>query len=181
VTPTSTAPNSDGKGRRVRLDDLGAWLVKGNADRADLAGRFALDPRVTAWCVQPSYRLGLMRAGQPVLFWASGSRHALPYGIWGLGRLSGPPRLSSDGGWSVPLEVSIADRGDRLAREVLKADPRLRDLEVLRQPQAANPSFVTRAQFAAINDLWQIADRLGVEPAQDSGCPPVTPSTSPVT
>ncbi|GLY26251.1 hypothetical protein [Micromonospora sp. NBRC 101691] len=30
----------------VALDDLGAWLLKGNADTTDLTGRFAHDPQV---------------------------------------------------------------------------------------------------------------------------------------
>ena len=63
---------------RLTLANLGAWLLKGNADNADLAGRFAREPRVRAMCVQPSYRTRLMRAGQPVAFWASGSRQWLP-------------------------------------------------------------------------------------------------------
>ena len=28
----------------VRLDDLGAWLIKGNADLVDLTARFAAEP-----------------------------------------------------------------------------------------------------------------------------------------
>ncbi|MET8068098.1 hypothetical protein ABZS65_31210, partial [Micromonospora sp. NPDC005313] len=68
--------------RRVTLDDLGAWLIKGNADAVDLAARFAADPHVTGWCVRPGYRVRLMRAGQPVVFWASGSRGRAPYGVW---------------------------------------------------------------------------------------------------
>ncbi|MFI7575490.1 hypothetical protein [Micromonospora sp. NPDC049497] len=36
--------------RRVRIEGLGAWLTKGNADRVDLAGRFARDPRIDSWC-----------------------------------------------------------------------------------------------------------------------------------
>jgi hypothetical protein len=138
--------------RRVRLDNLGAWLIKGNADRADLAERFAHDPRVARWCVQPSYRVDLMRAGQPVLFWASGSRdRRLRYGIWGVGRLAGPPRPDD---WSVPLDLVVAEPEQRLPRETLRADPRLVDLEVLRQPQAANPSYVTPRQLAAITEHW---------------------------
>jgi hypothetical protein len=140
--------------RRVRLDDLGAWLVKGNADHTDLLDRFARDPRVTRWCLQPSYRLELMRAGQPVVFWASGSRRRdIAYGIWGCGRLAGPPRRDgAEAGWSVPLDLVIAGPAGRLPRQLLRADPRLADLEVLRQPQAANPSFVTVRQFAAIRE-----------------------------
>jgi hypothetical protein len=136
--------------RRVRLDDLGGWLLKGNADHTDLAGQFAADPRVIRWCVQPSYRLGLMRAGQPVLFWASGSRQrGYPYGIWGAGVLIGPA-CRDDDGWWVPLDLVIAGEPDRVRRETLRADPLLAGLEVLRQPQAANPSYVTVGELAAI-------------------------------
>jgi hypothetical protein len=139
--------------RRVRLDDLGAWLLKGNADRADLAARFADRPRIDDWCVQPSYRTELMRESQPVLFWASGSRHRLPYGVWGIGRLTGSPRRDAGSGrLHVPLDLTIWAPERRLARHRLRSDPRLADLEVLRQPQAANPSYLTVAQFAALRD-----------------------------
>jgi hypothetical protein len=149
-----TRASSAAADRRVRLDDLGAWLVKGNADRTDLLGRFARDPRVTGWCLQPSYRLELMRPGQPVLFWASGSRRRdIAYGIWGWGRLSGRPcRDAPDTGWWVPLDLVVAEPAHRVPRETLRADARLADLEVLRQPQAANPSFVTVRQLAAIRE-----------------------------
>ena len=142
------------KQRQVRLDDFGAWLIKGNADSADLVDRFAGDPHVTRWCVRPSYRLDLMRAGQPVLFWASGCRRRdIPYGIWGLGKLTGlPGPHGPEDQWSVPLSLIILDPPHRLTREALRADPRLTGLEVLRQPQAANPSFATSRQFAAIRD-----------------------------
>jgi len=137
-------------GRRVTLDDLGAWLVKGNADQADLAGRFREDPRVTTWCVQPTYRIHLIRAGQPVLFWASGSRsRATTYGIWGLGHTTGPAHEEAHG-WSIPLDLVIAEPADRVSREELRHDPALHDLEVLRLPVGANPSFVSVEQFTAV-------------------------------
>lgn len=140
-------------GRRVRLDDLGAWLLKGNADRVDLAARFAREPRVCSWCVQPSYRTRLMAAGQPVVFWASGSRARLPYGVWGIGRLTGPAEFDPhDGRWRVPLDLTIREPAHRVSRAELRADARLADLEVFRQPQAANPSFLTGAQFAALRE-----------------------------
>jgi hypothetical protein len=92
-----------------------------------------------------------MRAGQPVLFWASGSRRRdVAYGVWGLGRLTGP---AVDG--SVPLDLTISDRSAWLSRELLRTIPALRDLEVLRQPQAANPSFVTAAELETIAQLWR--------------------------
>jgi hypothetical protein len=139
-------------GRRVQLDELGAWLLKGNADRADLAGRFAACPAVESWCVQPSYRTALMRAGQPVVFWASGSRGRLPYGVWGVGRLTDAPQWDADGRLTVPLDLTIWAPGHRLPRAALRADARLAGLEVFRQPQAANPSYLTVAQFAALRE-----------------------------
>jgi hypothetical protein len=157
-------PQDDGaSGPRVTPDNLGAWLLKGNADRVDLLGRFGAQPQVTAWCVQPSYRTRLMRAGQPVLFWGSGSRQrGTAYGLWGLGRLAGPATQDpADGRWHVPLDLVIADPGDWVSRTDLRHDPALADLEVLRQPQAANPSFVTVRQFAAIRRL--LGDRSSSE------------------
>lgn len=92
-----------------------------------------------------------MRAGQPVVFWASGSRARLPYGVWGVGRVTGAPEPGAGGQpWSVPLDLPILAAGDRVPRTVLRADDRLADLEVFRQPQAANPSYLTVAQFAAL-------------------------------
>ncbi|MEU1591194.1 hypothetical protein [Micromonospora sp. NPDC005710] len=135
----------------VRLDDLGAWLIKGNADLVDLAARFASEPLVTSWCVRPGYRARLMGAGQPVVFWASGSRSPLPYGVWGVGRVTGAADPGPAGQqWTVPLDLPILPEPDRVPRQLLRADDRLAALEVFRQPQAANPSYLTVAQFAAL-------------------------------
>ncbi|MEU4473249.1 hypothetical protein [Micromonospora sp. NPDC023888] len=136
---------------RVRLDDLGAWLIKGNADLVDLTARFARDPQVTTWCVRPGYRARMMSAGQPIVFWASGSRGRLPYGLWGIGRVTGPAEPGPPGQpWSVPLDLPILAEQDRVPRQRLRADERFVALEVFRQPQAANPSYLTVAQFAAL-------------------------------
>ncbi|MFG1649604.1 hypothetical protein ACGFIE_06730 [Micromonospora sp. NPDC049275] len=135
----------------VRLDDLGAWLIKGNADTVDLTARFAREPLVTSWCLRPGYRARLMRAGQRVVFWASGSRARLPYGVWGIGRVTGVAEPGPPGQpWSVPLELPILPEQDRVPRPALRADDRLAALEVFRQPQAANPSYLTVVQFAAL-------------------------------
>ncbi|MEU4562448.1 hypothetical protein AB0F72_29050 [Actinoplanes sp. NPDC023936] len=137
--------------RAVAVEDLGAWLLKGNADHAGLRERFAVAPRVERWCVQPSYRLELMRAGQPVLFWGSGSRRRdSAYGIWGAGRLTGPPRRDGDG-WEVPLDLTIAPPEAWIPRSRIRS--LLPDIEVLRQPQGANPSYVTVRQYAVIMSL----------------------------
>ena len=147
---------------RVTLADLGAWLLKGNADRVDLAGRFAQEPRITAWCVQPGYRTRLMDAGQPTVFWGSGSRGGLAYGVWGCGSVTGPAELHpEDGRWHVPLDLTIDDPAVWVPRRQLRVDPRLIDAEVFRQPQGANPSYLTVDQFHAFRDHMDAAGAPG--------------------
>jgi hypothetical protein len=139
--------------RRVTEAALGAWLLKGNADRSDLVQRFARDPGVTRWCVQPGYRARLMRAGQPVVLWISGNRGRLPYGVGGLGQLTGAAVVDAEhGGWWVPLDLTVMDQQRWVRRDELRSDPRLAGIEVFRQPQAGNPSFLTAAEFAALRD-----------------------------
>ncbi|GAB3070738.1 hypothetical protein GCM10027186_26400 [Micromonospora schwarzwaldensis] len=153
AAPAAGTQNGRMTSPRVTLDDLGAWLIKGNAEKVDLAARFAADPRVTGWCVRPGYRVRLMRAGQPVVFWASGSRGRAPYGVWGVGRVAGVPRPGEPGGpWTLPLDLTVLDEPFRVRRAVLRADLRLAGAEVFRQPQASNPSYLTVAQFAAVRE-----------------------------
>ena len=52
---------------------------------------------------------------------------------------------------TTPVSTDAA-RGDRL-----RADRRLAGAEVLRQPQAGNPSFLTAAEYAALLDLLRAA------------------------
>jgi hypothetical protein len=153
--------------RRVTLGDLGAWLLKGNADHTDLLERVRRAPRIGTWCVQPGYRARLMDAGQRVVFWASGSRGALPYGVWGCGQLTGRVVLDAGTGkWQAPLDLTIEAPERWVPRDRLRADPDLRDAEVFRQPQASNPSYLTVSQFAALTrHLGQPAPR-DVRPAR---------------
>jgi hypothetical protein len=138
----------------VSTDNLGAWLLKASGDNSDIAERAERGDHVAHWCVHRSYRTALMRAGQPALLWVSGSRRVTP-GIWAAGTLTGPP-VADDGEpgrrQRVPLTLRWLAEPGRLSRDDVRADPRLAGLEVLRQPQAANPSFVNRAQYRAILD-----------------------------
>ncbi|MFI7436869.1 hypothetical protein [Micromonospora haikouensis] len=56
------------------------------------------------------------------------------------------------GGPRRPVDLTVFDEPDRVPRHRLRADARLGGLEVLRQPQAANPPYLTVAQFAALRD-----------------------------
>ncbi|HYN94890.1 MAG TPA: hypothetical protein VES42_13660 [Pilimelia sp.] len=140
--------------RLVTAETLGAWLLKCNADASDVASRPA-GHRIDRWCVLPGYRSALMAAGQRVVFWVSGSRRRLPYGIWGVGRLAGAAAMGPAGDGpgtrlSVPLDLVLLGDAHRVRRDELRADPRFAGLEVLRQPQAGNPSFLTVAQAHAL-------------------------------
>ncbi|GAA1037691.1 hypothetical protein GCM10009557_51760 [Virgisporangium ochraceum] len=132
---------------RVSLDDLGAWLLKANGDHSDVAERAARRDDVARWCVQRSYRTALMAPGQPVLLWVSGSRRVTP-GVWAVGTLTG--RVSTGDGRRQHVPVALRWLEEPVPRDALRTDPRLGDLEVLRQPMAANPSVATRAEYEAI-------------------------------
>ena len=148
------------KDRQVQVDQLGAWLLKGNADAADLLERFERNPHVESWCVQRGYRARSMSAGQRVVFWASGSRGGRPYGVWGSGVVAGSVLSdSADGRWRIPLDLVIDDPARWIPRATLRADPRLGGAEVFRQPQGANPSFLTVDEFAALKDHLYAARR----------------------
>ncbi len=139
----------------VTLENLGAWLLKGNADHHDLAARFERDPRVPQWGVHPGYRMRMMAAGQPVVFWGSGSRFRLAYGVWGIGTVAGTAFYSDEWSrWVVPLDLTVRPPADWVSRDELRHDSRLHMLEVLRQPQSANPTYVTPEQFEALRTFF---------------------------
>jgi hypothetical protein len=138
----------------VALGNLGAWLLKANGVTSDIADVAARRQPIRRWCVRPGYRTRLMTAGQPVIFWISGDRRRVRPGIWAVGEVSGWPRVM-DGKLRVPLELRWLDEDQRVHRDILRADEGLATLEVLRQPQAANPSFVTTEQMTALRVYLQ--------------------------
>ncbi|SDG61811.1 hypothetical protein [Klenkia brasiliensis] len=101
-------------------------------------------------CVRRSYRLDLVEPGDPVLLWCSGR---VDPGVHAVGTVTG-----LDPG---ALEVGV--RWTRLAdpvpRGALLADPVARTAEVLRMPAGSNPSWLSPAQWAAVQDLSPTAAR----------------------
>lgn len=152
--------------RAVQRSELGGWLLKCNPAAWDLRGFLdAGAERVTSWSVRPGYRSALMAAGDPVLFWVSGDgRQGFARGIWGLGHVLAEAEAWSEadrGFWRAAdghhgirarVEVDIA----LLAEPVTDAELRaagVADLEVQRQPFAANPSWVTTRERTALDPL----------------------------
>ena len=152
--------------RAIDRDNLGAWLLKANPALWDLSGFLrAGENRLTSWAVRPGYRTGLMTPGDRVLFWVSGDgRSGLARGIWGDGQVVAPPEDWVDDEpryWRdhharaavrARVQVSITFLDEPVTADELRARG-LTDLEVLRIPQGANPSWVSRAQLAVLDEL----------------------------
>lgn len=142
--------------------DVGAWLLKCRPHRWDL-DRYISDGNhsIHSWTIsQPDSRLA---AGQPVLFWVTGSAGASPTpGLWGAGVITGQYRIGrdhADGYWLTPpakpgstlwLPVDITLFRQPVPRTVLADDPRLHRLQILTTPVAGNPQQVTSGQLTVI-------------------------------
>lgn len=150
----------------VDRENLGAWVLKANPAVWDVR-RFRADgeTRLTSWSVQRGYRSALMRRGDRVVFWLSGpGRGDLVRGIWGLGHVlaEAEPWTDTEPGWWLDdaarqalrhrVEVDVPLLDQPLPATELRAAG-ITDLEVQRVPQMSNPSWVSRAQLAALDDL----------------------------
>ncbi|WP_435209433.1 hypothetical protein [Micromonospora sp. bgisy143] len=141
--------------------ELGAWLLRCNPAMWDLH-KFIRDGNLTirSWTVG-RYR-DQFAAGQPVLFWVTGSTGAVSTpGLWGAGVVTGPPQAHGDHDeyWLIvppkstsmhwlPVDITLFPAA--VSRTVLAEDPRLRSLEVIKNPRAANPQRVTADQLRTI-------------------------------
>lgn len=150
----------------ITRDNLGAWLLKANPAVWDLH-RFRADGHrsIASWAVRPGYRSRLMRGGDRVVFWVSGSgAGGLPRGIWGLGHVLAEAEAWTDteqGWWRDDgsrqavrgrVEVDIPLLDEPVTAAELRAAG-LGDLEVLSVPQMSNPSWVSRTQLAALDTV----------------------------
>lgn len=153
-------------GGTVRRSDLGAWLLKCNPTAWDLPAFWASgERRLTSWSVRPGYRSALIRPADRVLWWVSGDgRSGFARGIWGLGQVIAEAEAWSEdeaGFWRAAdrhhqirarVEIDVALLDVPVTDAELKAAG-IGDLEVQRQPFAANPSWLSRVQLSAVTDL----------------------------
>jgi len=141
----------------VSADTLGAWVVRCNPKLRDLHGllRPGASP-IGSWCVAANYRSQMMRRGDVILLWVSGQDRAFPRGFWGRGTVLGTAGPEDDvvepsarRQLHAPIELRIHPDDAITDRELRAAG--IDDLEVQRQPQGSNPSWVSRAQLARID------------------------------
>lgn len=150
---------------RLTSAEIGAWLLKCNPAMWNIDHALAAGQLVDTWRLFPSYRVGLVQPNQPVVLWVTGpGRRSAPIsGIHMAGYTTGTivPDARGDEYW-----LDEAERRKRrpyiglrmrlvtvLPRERLVDDPRTARLEVLRVPQGSNPSYLSRAETAAVEEM----------------------------
>lgn len=131
-------------------------------------------PEIDAWSIADNYRSESMEVGDRIVFWVSGTlRKELPPGVWGIGKLTSErywvnededlngsywldEGKGSEAGYSINTAIPlITDENYRriVSRESLKNRSAFGSMEVLRQPQGSNPSYLTKAEFSALEKL----------------------------
>jgi hypothetical protein len=144
---------------------LGAWLIKGSravypVDKLIQTG-FST---VTSWSLRETYRTGLIKPGQPILFWISGVSKTYPSGLYAQGHTTGYATVDvADDEWEDPAErgvrklfmpVELRPLSSPVLRNDLLQHPSLSQIEVLKMAAGSNPSFVTPADLAALHSGW---------------------------
>ena len=160
------------------LDDgtFGAWVLKCSPAVFDARGAISAGRMDGIWTIngRMTSRCDLMKPGERAFFWMSTGCAEYLRGFWGDGQLKGlvkeivPSDLSRKG-WAkgarerqthaVPVEITFFADGVLAAQ--LKADPVLRDIEVLAAPQVT-PSWLTTTQVAALDRLCAAVRTTGV-------------------
>lgn len=144
----------------LTAETFGAWLLKANPTNGEIVDRLRhrRQEPVTDWCVARNRRAAMIEPGQRVFLWVSGDGRQVEPGVWGVGHTTGAcvekePQGSGDGPttYVVPLAVRLLDAP--VPRTLLREDPRLSPIEVLRVPVGSNPSYLTREQAAALLEL----------------------------
>jgi hypothetical protein len=121
---------------RLERADIACWLLK----TTRLPEGLDPGPAVLDRCLRRSYRLDLVRPGDPCVLWRSG---AVDPGVCAVGAIAGEVGL----GPVVAVRLRLVPT---VARADLLADPAFRDAEVLRMPAGSNPSWLSSHQFSAV-------------------------------
>lgn len=157
-------------GHTVSESNLGAWLLTCNPKHYNLPQEIDDgETHVGSWSVVDNYRSRMFEPGQRALLWMAGPENgAAPRGIWGIGYIDG--ELSATDGmrgrywsddakaaavrWYVNTDIEILDPDERIHVEELRSVPGLADIEIIRQPQTSNPSWVTKEELALIESAF---------------------------
>ncbi|GAA0309568.1 hypothetical protein [Kineococcus aurantiacus] len=127
--------------------DVACWLVK-SAGWPDGLPRDPTGTVTLRRCLRPTYRLDLLRPGQPCVLWVSGR---VEPGVGAVGWLASGVDVGVDGpGAGVHVELAVLPSA--VPRADLVADARFRTAEVVRMAAGSNPSYLDAVQFEAVLD-----------------------------
>lgn len=147
--------------RALTSKTLGAWLIKASRAATPIEELLRTDFRgLTRRCVRRTYRVGLVRSNQPVLFWLSGNDTSFPAGIYAQGVTTGPVEaerpveLGASGGGALILPVRLEPVDPPILRSELLRHPSLCRIEVIRMAAGSNPSFLTVDELAEVRADW---------------------------
>ncbi|MDV7991900.1 MULTISPECIES: hypothetical protein [unclassified Rhodococcus (in: high G+C Gram-positive bacteria)] len=132
--------------RAITDETFGAWVIKCNPHKTDLAPMVDAGRAHDHWCVADNYRTRLMAPGQPVLFWVS--THARR-GIWGAGTLTGTSVPGPQ--WKISTDITLFD--EPILASDIQCIAELSMLEVFRSPQQSNPSWIDVSAWAVIRQM----------------------------
>lgn len=152
----------------VTTANLGAWLLRCNPDVWDLpVWMEAGGDRIDNWRVVVNYRSRIMAPGQRVALWVSGNSRRIQRGIWGIGYVTSDVHPNAPGDDDEPhywldetshsaatmsVSVDIPLWAEPITDTELKAAG-IDDLEVQRQPQMSNPSWISVEQLIRLEPL----------------------------
>jgi hypothetical protein len=144
--------------------EVGAWVVKAEPNETwdyfeSVRQLPSTDPLERGWTLGESYRNRLIRPGDLIAIWVTGSRRP---GIYEIGVVTEKVTRGfideaflidrSRAGVEVPIVPFTSHRlRSPLPRRIIKANAILRDSEQIRAPRMTNPTFFTpteAAQFA---------------------------------
>jgi hypothetical protein len=147
---------------RLTVTDVACWVLKSRRSPTEIdAGWIPGTQRTLTRCLRRSYRIELMRAGQPCLLWLSGQREP---GVQAIGTLAGeavPSEQPGDGAPEVAVAVTLTRLLRPVERALLLADHEFAGAEVLRMPAGSNPSYLSPARFGALLELLDPAEAVG--------------------
>ncbi|MDI9927346.1 hypothetical protein [Rhodococcus sp. IEGM 1341] len=132
--------------RAITDQTFGAWVIKCNPHKTDLAPMVASGKALAHWCVADNYRTRLMAPGQPVLFWVGSHPRR---GIWGAGTLTGTPVPGPQ--WKISTNIALFD--EPILASDIQSVAELSMLEVFRSPQQSNPSWIDASAWAVIRQM----------------------------
>jgi hypothetical protein len=146
---------------RLTSTDIACWVLKTRRTPHEILPDWAPgSSRSLTRCLRRSYRVQLMRPGQPCLLWLSGQRDPGVHAIGWLSTAASPPEdIDPVGGPESAVTVSLTLLTETVARPLLLADPQFSTAEVLRMPAGSNPSYLTETALAALMEFLSPGDR----------------------